>query len=242
MSDKILPYSNDGDKKDQVRKMFDNIAEHYDFLNDFLSAGYGTRWRNKAVRRLLRRGFHPSSVLDVASGTGDFAIKLYEKLEGNVRIVGIDISEQMLEKARVKVGDRNIEFVLADAEKIPYGNCSFDAVSCSYGIRNFDNPSLGLAEFYRVLSSGGRVVIIELSEPDSKVVGKLYKLYFKYILPIFGGVVSGDSCAYKYLPKSVAAFPSGPCFVSMMEQVGFSNCIFQKLMGGVATIYLAEKL
>lgn len=242
MSEKILPYDKNGDKKDEVRRMFNNIAGHYDFLNDFLSAGYGTRWRNRAIKMLLNEDFHPSSVLDVASGTGDFAIGLYDRLSGESKIVGIDISEQMLSKAREKAGTRKIEFIVADAEKIPFPEESFNAVSCSYGIRNFDNPSVGLAEFYRILSFGGRVVIIELSDPEHKGLKNIFRFYFKHILPIVGGIVSGDSAAYKYLPKSVAVFPSGDKFVTMMQQAGFVNCKFRELMGGIATIYFGEKL
>jgi len=241
MSDKVLPYEKEGDKKEQVRRMFDNIAGHYDFLNDFLSLGYGTRWRNKAIKRLLRGGFMPSSVLDVASGTGDFALGIYGKLNGNVKIVGIDLSEQMLAKAKLKAGDKNIEFLVADAEKMPFPDGSFDAVSCSYGIRNFDNPVKGLSEFYRVLSPGGRAVIIELSDPEHKGLKNLFRFYFRYILPIFGGTISGDAAAYRYLPKSVASFPCGVRFSQMMELAGFSNCSYKELMGGIATIYFGEK-
>lgn len=242
MSKIILPYGNSGDKKDEIRRMFDNIAAHYDFLNDFLSLGYGTRWRNKAVKYLLSGGFHPSSVLDVASGTGDFAIKLYDKLAGNTKLVGIDISEGMLAKARDKARERKIEFMVADAERIPFEDGSFDAVSCSYGIRNFANPPAALAEFCRVLSSGGRAVIIEFSDPEHFGLKNLFKFYFRHILPIFGGLVSGDRAAYTYLPESVEAFPSGTRFTEMMESAGFSNCCRKELMGGIATIYFGEKL
>jgi len=242
MNKKVVPYDENGNKTDEIREMFDNISGRYDFLNDILSLGCGRIWRNKAVRTISSNGFIPKRALDVASGTGDFAIKLYDDLKGECEVIGIDLSGQMLEIAKQKAGKRKISFLQANGEDIPFEDGFFDSVSCSYGIRNFDNPDKGLLEFHRVLKPLGRVVIVELSEPNNFLISTIFRIYFKYILPLLGGMVSGDKAAYSYLPKSVTSFPSRENFVEMMYDAGFKNCLYKNLFGGIATLYFGEKL
>lgn len=239
----IKPYKTaDSAKKVQIEQMFDHIAPHYDFLNHFLSFGIDRCWRRKAIGKL--KSFHPGTVLDVASGTGDLALEAFRKLKPE-KIVGIDISEQMLESGRVKLRrlglENKIELIKADVEKLPFADNSFDAVMVAFGVRNFENLKQGLSEMRRVIKPGGKAVILEFSTPSNKLFNRLYHLYSFTVLPFFGKLVSSDSSAYQYLPESVKAFPSGTRFTGILASVGFKNENFKELTMGIATIYSAEK-
>lgn len=238
----VVPYKNgDGSKKDQVRKMFDNIATKYDFLNHFLTVGIDKRWRKKVCKIVAQK--KPKLIMDMASGTGDLAIGL-SKL-GVEKIVGIDISEKMLEIAEKKVKakglDRLITFKIGDAESLEDDDNTFDVVTCAFGVRNFENIEKGLSEFYRVVKPQGSLVILELSMPENRLFRFGYNTYFRYILPLWGRLFSKDNSAYNYLPESVLCFPRSKDFVEMLASIGFKNCRAKSLTFGVATIFVAEK-
>ncbi len=221
--------------------MFDNIAHRYDFLNHFLSAGIDITWREK-VRRLLAPG-KPAQILDVATGTGDLAIEL-SKLNPE-RIVGIDISEGMLNIGREKITrkklDRLISLEVGDSENLRFNSNTFDAVSVAFGVRNFENLQAGLREMCRVMKPGGTVAILEFSKPRKFPFKSIYQFYFRYILPAFGKVVSKDNEAYTYLPESVRQFAEDEAFLKEMEQAGFKNNGQRRLTFGIATLYFGTK-
>ena len=242
MGTKITPYKNkEATKKAQVAKMFDNIADSYDFLNHFLSLGIDIIWRKRAVREIGK--ISPKTILDIATGTGDLAV------EGSMlkptKIVGVDISEGMLEVGRKKMKtkglDSIIELQLGDSENLPFEDNSFDAVTAGFGVRNFENLPKGLSEMCRVMNKGGKLAILEPAEPTTFPFKQLYSLYFKRILPFVGKLVSKDNAAYTYLPKSVAAFPSGQAFLKELEIAGFKHPQHIKLTFGVAALYTATK-
>lgn len=234
----ITPYNTTDSKKKQVADMFNNVAGTYDFLNHFFSMGIDKLWRKKLVRMMGE--FHPQSILDVATGTGDLAIA-ETKLNPN-KIIGIDISEKMLEVGKTKIKQYpNIEFKQADSEHIPFEDNSFDAVSVSFGVRNFENVPAGLSEMRRVLNDNGRVYILEFSKPRNWFIKKLYYFYFCNVLPFIGKLVSKDSNAYTYLPESVKQFPDGSDFVALMEQAGYKEIKCTTLTFGISTIYTAKK-
>jgi demethylmenaquinone methyltransferase / 2-methoxy-6-polyprenyl-1,4-benzoquinol methylase len=228
-------------KKEVVREMFDNISHRYDFLNHFLSFGIDRAWRSKLVRILSR--YKPETVLDVATGTADLAIAI-ARLSPR-KIVGIDISGKMLEIGRKKLMDKGlskaITLQLADAEKIPFPNNSFDAVTVAFGVRNYENLELGLSEMIRVLRPGGVILILEFSHPGSFPMKQLYAVYSRYVIPLTGRLISGNNKAYTYLPESVAAFPSGKKFLDILDKLGMNNSRQVSLSGGIASIYQAEK-
>ena len=237
----IKPQENsDISKKKQVANMFDNIAESYDFLNHSLSFGLDYYWRRKAVKHLVN---NPKTILDVATGTADFAVAA-SNLK-NVHITGIDISENMLEIGRQKVRRKNLEkqirFQIADSENLPFTDNSFDAITAGFGVRNFENLQLGLSEMYRVLNTDGIMVILEPSEPKAFPLKQVYRTYFHYILPFFGKLISKDNRAYKYLPESVDAFPKQEKFTEILKSVGFSKVQLQPLTFGIVTLYIAIK-
>lgn len=239
--DKITPYNSDKPKKEQVAEMFDNISGKYDFLNHFFSLGIDKRWRKRAIKKL--KDISPKRILDVATGTGDFAI---EALNLNPdKIVGIDISEGMLEIGRKKIKEKGlddkIEFKKADSEAIPFSDKQFDAVTVSFGVRNFQNLQAGLSEIYRVLKPGGKAVILEFSKPKIFPFKQLYFLYFKTIMPTVGKMVSKDKSAYAYLPQSVLAFPEGKEFENILQQSGFKVVESKPVTGGIARIYIGQK-
>lgn len=221
--------------------MFDNIAPRYDFLNHFLSLGIDKLWRKKAIRILSR--YKTDYILDVATGTGDFAVAA-EKLKPR-KITGFDLSEQMLAVGRDKVirlGLNDlIEFIKGDSEDMPFVDGQFDAITVAFGVRNFENLENGLKEFYRVLKSEGVAIILEFSKPRYFPMKQFYLFYFFKILPFVGRLVSKDSSAYSYLPASVMAFPDDQKFISVLQNVGFSNCRQIRLTFGIATIYIAQK-
>jgi len=221
--------------------MFDNIAPKYDFLNHFLSLGIDKLWRKKAIRILS--GYPSEIILDVATGTGDFAIAA-SKLKPK-KITGFDLSEQMLNVGRVKVKklglERIIDFRKGDSEAMPFADNEFDAITVAFGVRNFENLEKGLAEFKRVLKSDGVAIILEFSKPKYFPMKQFYLFYFFGILPLIGRMVSKDRSAYSYLPESVMAFPDDEKFMAILKKTGFSRVKQKRLTFGIATIYLAQK-
>jgi demethylmenaquinone methyltransferase/2-methoxy-6-polyprenyl-1,4-benzoquinol methylase len=238
----VIPYKDSNQqKKQQVEQMFDHIAPKYDFLNHFLSLGIDRLWRKIAIRILS--GFKFDHLLDVATGTGDFAIAA-SKLHP-LEIVGFDISEQMLNVGRAKVKNLGLEQVIkfqkGDSETMPFSDEQFDAITVAFGVRNFENLKNGLDEFFRVLKADGVVIILEFSKPKYFPMKQLYFFYFFGILPLIGRLVSKDSSAYSYLPESVMAFPDDQKFLSILQNVGFSRTKQKRLSFGIATIYIAQK-
>ncbi|MEQ8550820.1 MAG: bifunctional demethylmenaquinone methyltransferase/2-methoxy-6-polyprenyl-1,4-benzoquinol methylase UbiE [Cyclobacteriaceae bacterium] len=237
----VVPYKDkQGSKKEQVATMFDNISENYDFLNHFLSAGIDIVWRKKAIK-LLKKD-NPKIILDIATGTGDFAI---EALALNPdKVIGVDISEGMLEVGRKKMtkkGIKNIEMVSGDSEGLQFEDNKFDAVIVAFGVRNFEHLEKGLEDMFRVLKPGGRAVILEFSKPTKFPMKQLYNFYFKYILPVIGKVVSKDNSAYTYLPESVAQFPDGSKFLNILDKIGFKETQCKALTFGISSIYTGLK-
>lgn len=238
----VVPYQEDpGAKKQQVARMFNNISRRYDFLNHFLSLGIDILWRRKAIR--LLGDLHPRIILDVATGTGDFAI---ESLSLNPeKVIGVDISEGMLEVGRTKLKNRGmdtrIELLTGDSEKLPFEDNFFDAVIVAFGVRNFENLKLGLSEMLRVVRPGGRVVILEFSRPSKFPMKQLYNLYFTAILPRIGRWISRDSSAYRYLPESVKAFPDGTDFLNVLSALGYKNPQCDPLTFGISSLYWGSK-
>ncbi len=237
-----LPNKNSAQsKKGQVEEMFDNISPKYDFLNHLLSANIDKVWRKKAVKKLAAH--QHKKILDIATGTGDFAVAL-TKL-GDVHITGIDISEGMIEVGRKKIERKKltklIELKKADSENLPFNENQFDAATVGFGVRNFEHLEKGLAEILRVLKPGGKFMILEFSKPQKAPFKQLYYFYFTKILPLIGRLVSRDSNAYTYLPESVNEFPDGERFLTILADVGFekNKCFPQTF--GIATIYEAFK-
>lgn len=228
-------------KKAQVAEMFDNIASKYDFLNHFLSMGIDKGWRRKAIREVAE--VKPATILDVATGTGDLAIAAVST--GPKNIIGVDISEGMLEVGRKKITEHGLQdrIVLqyGDSEHLPFETGSFDVVMCAYGVRNFENLEAGLKEMHRVIRPGGKVVILEFSHPRQFPVRQIYQFYFRYILPTLGKLVSKHSSAYTYLPESVRAFPEGSVFCATLERCGFQIPKARQLTFGITTLYTAYK-
>jgi demethylmenaquinone methyltransferase/2-methoxy-6-polyprenyl-1,4-benzoquinol methylase len=242
MPDIITPYSDSkATKKEQVAAMFDNIAGKYDFLNHFLSMGIDIHWRKKAIR--LLKPYHPKYILDVATGTGDLAIAALSLNPD--KVVGVDISEKMIEIGREKIKKKKladkIQLLPGDSEKLIFIDDSFDAVTVAFGVRNFENLEKGLKDIYRVLKPGGVAVILEFSMPKKSPFKQFYNFYFRYILPVIGKMISKDYAAYSYLPDSVMAFPQGEAFTKILHSAGFNTTKYISLTFGVATIYVAEK-
>lgn len=238
----VVPYKEEkAGKKEQVAKMFDNISHRYDFLNHFLSLGIDKGWRKKAIRQL--EPLKPAMILDVATGTGDFAIQALS-LKPH-KVIGIDISEGMLAVGRKKIADRQltsqVELFSGDSENIPFGDNKFDAVTVAFGVRNFENLQRGLAEIYRVVKPGGMVVVLEFSRPRRFPFRQVYNFYFKFILPKIGRFISSDKAAYTYLPESVEAFPDGEDFLQCLSTVGFKNTKCRALTFGISSIYSGSK-
>lgn len=238
----MKPYATQESKKEQVAMMFDTIAPEYDRLDHILSLNIDRSWRRKVARKV--RTLHPEKILDVASGTGDLAVAMAKRMPG-ARITGGDISEGMLAIGRLKAHkkrvDDRIEFIVADAELLPFPDGSFDVATAAFGVRNFQDVPQGLSEMCRVLRPGGEVFILEFSMPQGKIFGPLYRFYFRRILPLIGGMVSKDYSAYRYLPASVAEFPDRDAFLRLMEEAGFEGCSAARLTRGVAHIYNGKK-
>ena len=238
----VLPYkSQDSTKKDQVATMFDNISPTYDFLNHFLSLGIDNIWRRNAVRKL--RDIAPKHILDIATGTGDFAIAALKV--NPEKVTGIDISTGMLdmgrEKMRKKGLDDRIELLEGDSESIQFEDNKFDAIIVAFGVRNFENLEQGLGEMLRVLRPGGKAVILEFSQPSTFPFKQGYNFYFKSILPKIGRMVSKDSSAYTYLPESVNAFPDGQDFLDILKKTGYKDVEWDPQTFGVSSIYTGTK-
>lgn len=238
----VKPYNNEGGKKDQIEKMFDNVAPTYDLLNRVLSLGIDESWRKKAIAK-----FDPAktkNILDVATGTADIAIRMANQLNPD-KIIGLDLSSKMLEYGQKKVNKKNlgdkIELVQGDSENLPFEDNTFDGVIVSFGVRNFENLEQGLSEIYRVLKKDGQIVVLEFSRPSMTPFKQLYNSYFKYILPNIGKLTSQDPKAYKYLYESVQAFPDGDAFLNMYKKLGFTETHSQPLTLGICTIYSAKK-
>lgn len=243
MSKSVTPYrDSNASKKEQVAKMFNNISGTYDFLNHFLSLGIDVIWRKMAIRELQQD--KPRLILDVATGTGDFAFEAIRILKPE-KITGVDISEGMLSVAKEKILKRNLqdtfEVTLGDSEKLLFEDSQFDAVTVAYGVRNFEHLEKGLSDMLRVLKPNGKVVILEFSKPRVFPVKQAYNFYFKYITPSIGRLFSKDSSAYNYLPESVAAFPDGEHFAALMRKVGFQHTKWRPLAFGICSIYTGIK-
>lgn len=244
MSEKkvVKPYGNvDKSKKEEVAEMFNNISAKYDFLNHFLSLGIDKLWRKKAVKMLAE--IKPKRILDIATGTGDFAI---ESLKLNPdEIVGMDISEGMLAMGREKMVKRKVDHIismrLGDSENLPFEDNYFDALTVGFGVRNFENLEKGLAEMLRVVRPEGKLLILEFSKPKKFPVKQYYAFHSKYIIPFFGKRISKDEKAYAYLPESVAAFPEGQNFENILISLGYKNVKSTLVSGGIATIYAGTK-
>lgn len=223
--------------------MFDNIAHKYDFLNHFFSLGIDILWRKRAIRLIKKT--NPKNILDVATGTGDFAILTARQYSAVDSITGIDISEGMLEVGRRKIKEGKLQdkisFKKADSEALPYGDQTFDAVTVAFGVRNFENLEKGISEMHRVLTDDGVIAIIEFSKPKRFPIKQLFGFYFKWIMPTIGNWLSKDSRAYTYLPESVDAFPEGEAFQLILSKIGFSKVQIIPLSGGIASIYFASK-
>jgi demethylmenaquinone methyltransferase/2-methoxy-6-polyprenyl-1,4-benzoquinol methylase len=243
MAKTVTPYKNgNATKKEQVATMFNNISRTYDFLNHFLSLGIDVIWRKKAIKELVKD--QPKKILDVATGTGDFAFEAIQTLKPG-KVIGVDISQGMLNIAEEKIRKRKLQEVfevrLGDSEKLLFEDDTFDAVTVAFGVRNFENLEAGLVDMLRVLRSGGKAVILEFSKPKVFPVKQLYSFYFHYITPTIGKIFSKDSSAYTYLPESVDAFPDGKDFTALMQKVGYSKTKSKALLFGICSIYTGVK-
>ena len=237
----ITPYAQ-GTKAQQVEQMFDNIAPTYDTLNHRLSWNIDKGWRRKAIKQLMP--FAPKTLLDVATGTGDFAIQACQMLDG-VHVTGIDISEGMMDVGRQKVRQmgltERIAFEREDCTSLSYPDASFDAVTAAFGIRNFADLDKGLQEMCRVLRKGGHLSIVELTTPITFPMRQLFHVYAHTVLPVYGRLISRDSSAYSYLTKTIEAFPQGERMVDILLKAGFAEASFRRLTFGICTMYFATK-
>ncbi len=238
----VVPYKDkEAGKKEQVAEMFDNISPQYDFLNHFLSLGIDIIWRKKAIK--LLQSDQPKTILDVATGTADFAISSLSLQPDHV--TGVDISAGMLEVGRKKLEKKGLNHIIdlkqADSEGLPFEDNKFDAVIVAFGVRNFENLENGLRDMFRVLKEGGKVVILEFSKPKAFPFKQIYQFYFRWILPKIGRIVSKDRAAYTYLPDSVGAFPDGEDFLGVLNKIGFQNTQCRPLTLGISSIYTGTK-
>lgn len=241
-AEQVKPYGDASkSKKEEVAEMFNNISAKYDFLNHFLSLGIDKLWRKKAVKML--RSVHPTRILDIATGTGDFALE--SLVLKPTQIVGLDISSGMLEHGRVKMKKKGVDHIITmqqgDSEDIPYEDNYFDGLTVGFGVRNFENLEKGLGEMLRVVRPGGKLIILEFSKPKKFPIKQLFAFYSKNIIPILGKSISKDSNAYTYLPESVAAFPEGKNFENILAKVGYKDISSTLVSGGIATIYAGTK-
>lgn len=228
-------------EKPYVRSLFDRIAHRYDLLNHLLSFGIDVYWRKKAIRLLSR--FQPRRILDVATGTADLAIAAtYLQPQ---QIIGVDLSNEMLNIGRQKIADKNLDAVVSlqagDAENLPFPDSSFDALTVAFGVRNFSDFQQGLREMHRVLQNRGVAVILEFSQPTVFPIRQLYSLYSKYVMPVVGGLISRQREAYEYLPSTVHEFPQSQEMIDILLSAGFTSAEQHRLTFGIATIYLATK-
>jgi len=238
----VKPYgAQNQSKKEEVATMFNNISSRYDFLNHFLSLGIDKFWRRKAVKQLKK--INPDKILDIATGTGDFALALL-KLKPK-EIVGVDISEGMLSVGNLKMKrkkvDNIIKLLVGDSESLPFDDNSFDAITVAFGVRNFENLQKGLQEMRRVLKPDGKVVILEFSKPKKFPIKQLFAFYSGCVIPFFGRLISKDKRAYSYLPESVEQFPEGQDFHNQMDFAEFVDISSIRLSGGISSIYMGHK-
>lgn len=237
----VTPYNTKDSKKEQVAQMFDNIAFRYDLLNSILSLGIHKGWRKKCVK--LLREQRPQVILDVATGTGDFAIQC-AKLEPK-KIIGVDISEGMMKYGREKIKKAELENLITleygDAETLTFPDDTFDAIVVGFGVRNFENLEKGLVNLRRVLKPGGKLVILEFSNPRNGFIRWAYNFYFNRVTPFIGRLFSKDIRAYTYLPESVKAFPDNERFTDILKKLHYTNCTFRSLCFGISAIYQASK-
>lgn len=240
--EKVKPYNTDEKKGTQVEQMFDNIAPAYDRLNHALSWNIDKSWRRKAINRL--KPFCPQRIMDVATGTGDFAIQACRVLQP-AELIGTDISEGMMNVGRKKVKaaglEQRISFAKEDCMALSFPDKRFDAVTVAFGVRNFEDLDKGLREMHRVLDDNGKLVILELSQPDRFPMKQLYAIYSKAVIPTLGKLLSKDRSAYTYLPRSIKAFPQGEVMTGILRKAGFSRVSFKRLTGGICTLYFATK-
>jgi demethylmenaquinone methyltransferase / 2-methoxy-6-polyprenyl-1,4-benzoquinol methylase len=238
----VKPYSAQGSKKEQVGQMFDNISGTYDLLNRSLSMGIDQKWRKRLVNRLVTH--NPKKILDLATGTGDLAIAVAKALP-QAFVTGSDLSAGMLDQGRIKVNKANLAARVSmdqvDAEQMPYETGNFDALTISFGVRNFENLDAGLKEMCRVTKPGGQLYILEFSRPKGFLFKQLFNTYFRYILPTIGRLTSRDARAYTYLYESVQVFPEGDIFLQHLTQAGFSKATCTPLTFGVCSLYEATK-
>lgn len=234
-------------KKENVRQMFDSIAPEYDRLNHLMSMNVDKGWRRKALRRIVDSA-GPLEVLDLACGTGDFSLAIARRMEKKGiagHVSGVDLSEGMLAVMKEKIVaaglSERISTALGDGENLPFADGSFDRVTIAFGIRNFEHREAGLREMLRVLRPGGRLVLLELSVPENRIVRRLYNLYFLHILPLIGGKVSGDRAAYNYLPASVVKFPGRTAFLQTLGECGFRSVTHKAFTLGICRMYTGEK-
>ncbi len=239
--EQVTPYG-EGAKTEQVRQMFDAIAPAYDFMNRAMTLGIDIWWRQLAVKRLKR--LKPATILDVATGTGDFAIQLNDSLQPQ-HITGIDLSEGMLAEARRKIKKKGLEVVITfkqdDCMALHMDDATVDAVTVAFGVRNFEHLQQGYQEMARVLKPGGMLCVLELSTPTNPLIRWFYDLYTLHIIPWLGSLKSGEKSAYRYLPESIAAVPQGDDMLQLMRNAGLKNATFKRLTLGVCTIYTAVK-
>jgi len=240
--EEIKPYGKEGEKGKLVEEMFDNIAPTYDTLNHRLSWDIDKGWRKKAIRQLLP--FQPKTILDIATGTGDFAILSAKELRPQ-RMIGIDISEGMMKIGQKKVEAEGLQHIVSfkkdDCTHLSFDDNSFDAVTAAFGIRNFQNLDQGLSEMYRVLKPNGHLSIVELTTPVSFPMKQLFKLYSHTMLPVYGKLISKDTSAYSYLTNTIEAFPQGEVMLNILRKAGFKNASFKRLTFGICTMYFATK-
>ena len=238
----IKPYNQKAEKANQVEQMFDNIAPTYDKLNHRLSWDIDKGWRRKAIRQL--QPFAPKTLLDIATGTGDFAI-LAAKMLKPEKLIGADISEGMMEIGRQKVKaeglDSIVSFEKEDCLNLSYADGTFDAVTAAFGIRNFADLDKGLKEMQRVLKPGGHLSIVELTTPVSFPMKQLFRIYSHTVLPVYGRLISKDTSAYDYLTKTIEAFPQGERMMEILKKAGFAEASFKRLTFGICTLYTATK-
>lgn len=241
--EQIKPYGNSGDKGEQVEQMFDNIAPTYDVLNHRLSGDIDKRWRRKAIAQLAP--FRPQKLLDIATGTGDFALLAARMLQPQ-QLIGADISEGMMTVGRQKVQRQGLEKIISfrreDCMQLSFADGSFDAVTAAFGIRNFKDLDTCLRELHRVLRPGGHLSIVELSAPVRPPMSWFFKIYSHTLLPLYARIVSKDKSAYRYLISSIEAFPQGEEMTQILRKAGFEQVTFRRLTFGVCTMYLATKI
>lgn len=238
----VKPYNKAGTtKKQEVTEMFDTISGRYDLLNHLLSVGIDKLWRRKALKILAEH--EPKTILDIATGTGDLAIAAL-RLKPS-KIIGLDISPKMIELAKVKVAKKNAEDVISmqvgDSEELVFKNNSFDAVTVGFGVRNFGDLKVGLAEMLRVTKPGGIVMVLEFSKPRVFPIKQVFGLYSRFVIPFVGRTISKDDRAYSYLPESVKAFPEGNDFIAILDELGYKDTSRTQVSWGIATIYTGIK-